>query len=153
MLQRKQTLWMLLAVICAALTFRFAFYSGNVAVGAYGHAFLKLKALPVVGFGKDSASSGSVLILILTVIIIVGTLYDIFIYKARSKQIWVTIGLIVVSLLNIFLYWRASGPPSFVEGSYNLTAALAVAIPVFLVFAVQGILKDQKLVKSADRLR
>jgi Domain of unknown function (DUF4293) len=153
MLQRKQTLWMLLAVICAALTFKFAFYSGNVAVGAYGHAFLSVKAVPNVGFGKDSASSGSVLILILTVIIIVGTLYDIFIYKTRSKQLWVTIGLIVVSLLNIFLYWRASGPPAFVEGSYNLTAALTVVIPVFLVFAVQGIMKDQKLVKSADRLR
>ncbi len=95
---------MLLAVICAALTFRFSFYSGNVAVGAYGHAFLAVKAYPNIGFGKDSASSGSVLILILTVIIIVGTLYDIFIYKARRKQLWVTIGLIVVSLLNIFLY-------------------------------------------------
>jgi hypothetical protein len=153
MLQRKQTIWMLLAIICAALTFRFAFYSGNVAVGAYGHAFLSVKAYPNIGFGKDSASSGSVLILILTVIIIAGTLYDIFIYKTRRKQLWVTIGLIVVSLLNIFLYWRASGPPSFVEGSYNLTAALTIVIPIFLFFAVQGIMKDQRLVKSADRLR
>jgi hypothetical protein len=153
MLQRKQTLWMLLAVICAALTFRFAFYSGNVQVGANGHVFLSLKALPVVGFGKDSASSGSVLILIVTIVLIVGALYDIFIYKDRRKQLWIAIGLIVLSLLNIFLYWRASGPPSFVEGSYNLTAALTIVIPVFLLFAVQGIMKDQKLVKSADRLR
>ena len=75
---------MLLAVICAALTFRFSFYSGNVQVGANGHVFLSLKALPVVGFGKDSASSGSVLILIVTIVLIVGALYDIFIYKTRN---------------------------------------------------------------------
>ncbi len=111
---------MLLAVICAALTFRFSFYSGNVAVGANGHVFLSVKAAPVVGFGKDSASSGSVLILVLTIIIIGGGLFNIFTYKTRSKQLWITIGLIVASLLNIFLYWHASGPPSFVEGKYDL---------------------------------
>ena len=154
MLQRKQTLWMLLAVICAALTFKFPFYSGNVLVGNNGHVMLGVTAAPSIGFGKDSASSGSVLILILTIVIIVGALYDIFIYKSRSKQLWITIGLIVLSLLNIFLYWRASQVPThFMEGNYGLGALFPIAIPVFLVFAVQGIMKDQKLVKSADRLR
>ena len=145
---------MLLAVICAALTFKFPFYSGNVLVGNNGHVMLGVTAAPSIGFGKDSASSGSVLILILTIVIIVGALYDIFIYKSRSKQLWITIGLIVLSLLNIFLYWRASQVPThFMEGNYGLGALFPIAIPVFLVFAVQGIMKDQKLVKSADRLR
>jgi hypothetical protein len=153
MLQRKQTLWMLLAVICAALSFKFPFYFGNVKVGDNGHAPLGITAAPTLGFGKDSASAGSVLILIVTIIIIVGLLYDIFIYKTRSKQLWITIGLIIFSLLNIFLYWQASLPPHFTEGSYSLGALFTLAVPVFLVFAVQGIMKDQKLVKSADRLR
>jgi hypothetical protein len=153
MLQRKQTLWMVLVIICAALSFKFPFYFGNVQVGANGHAPLGVTAAPTLGFGKDSASAGSVLILIVTIILIVGTLYDIFIYKTRSKQLWITIGLIFVSLLNIFLFWQASQPPHFMEGSYSLGALFPVAIPVFLVFAVQGIRKDQKLVKSADRLR
>ena len=153
MLQRKQTLWMLLAVICAVLTFNFSFYAGNVQVGANGHVYMYLKAWPTVGFGRDSASSGSVLIFILTAIIIVGTLYDIFIYKTRGRQILVTIGLIILSLLNLFLYWQASQPPHFVEGNYNLGALFSLAIPIFLFFAVLGIRKDEKLVKSADRLR
>lgn len=153
MLQRKQTLWMLLAVICAALTFKFSFYSGNVKVGVDGHVFLEEKAVPILSFGKDSAGAGSVLILIVTVLIIAGSLINIFNYKARSKQLWITIGLFFLSLLNIFLYWWKSGTPSFTEGSYNLGAALSVAIPVFLIFAANGIRKDQKLVKSADRLR
>jgi len=144
---------MLLAVICAALTFKFSFYSGNVKVGIDGHVFLEEKALPVLSFGKDSAGAGSVLILIVTVLLLAGTLINIFNFKARKKQLWITIGLFLLSLLNIFLYWWKSGSPSFTEGSYNLGAALSLAIPVFLIFAANGIRKDEKLVKSADRLR
>ncbi|GGB05569.1 DUF4293 domain-containing protein [Puia dinghuensis] len=153
MLQRKQTLWMLLAVICAVLTFWFPFYTGNVTVGTNGHVMMGVKAAPVFGFGKDSASSGSVLILIVTCVIIALTLYNIFNYKDRKKQLWITIGLIILSLLNILLYWQASGPPHFVEGSFSLGALLSAAIPVCLFFAAQGIRKDEKLVKSTDRLR
>lgn len=144
---------MLLAVICAALTFKFSFYSGNVVVGTNGHVFLEEKALPVLSFGKDSAGAGSVLILVVTILLLAGILINLFNFKARSKQLWITIGLFFLSLLNIFLYWWKSGSPSFTEGSYNLGAALSLAIPVFLLFAANGIRKDQKLVKSADRLR
>jgi hypothetical protein len=153
MLQRKQTLWALLAVICAALTFKFAFYSGNMAVGANGHVFMQVKATPVLGFGKESASAGSVLILIVTVILMAGILVNIFNFKARKKQLWITIGLIFLSLLNILLYWHSSGVPPFTEGSFNIGAIFSLAIPVFLLLAASGIRKDQKLVKSVDRLR
>jgi hypothetical protein len=144
---------MLLAVICAALTFKFSFYSGNVEVGQNGHVFLEERALPVISFGKDSAGAGSVLILIVTVILLAGILINIFTFKTRKKQLWITIGLFFLSLLNILLYWWKSGTPSFTEGSYNLGAILSLAIPVFLLFAANGIRKDERLVKSADRLR
>ena len=139
MLQRIQTLWMLLAAICAALTFKFSFYSGNKLVGANGHVFQSV-----------TASSG-VLLLIITVILIAGSLVNIFNYKQRRKQIWIAIGLIVLSVLNIILYYSASR--NFLEGAYELTAVLSLVIPILLVLAIRGILKDSKLVKSADRLR
>ena len=153
MLQRMQTVWTLLAAVCAALTFKFAFYSGNMQVGANGHVFLEEKAAPVLAFGKDSAGAGSILILIVTAILIAGTLLNIFNFKARKKQLWITIGLFFLSLLNIVLYWWKSGVPPFTEGSYNLGAVFTLAIPVFLLLAARGIMKDQRLVKSADRLR
>ena len=153
MLQRKQTLWTLLAIICAALTFRFPFYSGNVKVGANGHVLLGVKAVPTIGFGSDSASAGSVLILIITILIIGGALINIFNFRSRKKQLWITIGLMLLSVLNIFLYWQASQPPHFMEGNYSLGALLPVAIPIFFFFAARGILKDEKLVKSTERLR
>jgi hypothetical protein len=153
MLQRKQTLWMLLAVICAALTFKFAFYFGNMKVGLNGIAPLEVKAMPVFGAGSVSAGSGSILILLVTVIILLGTIINIFYYKVRTKQLWLTIGLIFLSLLNILLYWWKSGVPPFESGNYSIGALLSLAIPVFLILAARGIIKDQKLVKSADRLR
>ena len=144
---------MLLAAICAALTFKFAFYFGNMKVGLNGIAPLEVKAVPTFGAGTVSAGSGSVLILLVTVIIIAGILINIFNYKARKKQLWITIGLLVLSLLNILLYWWKSGVPPFESGSYSLGALLSLAIPVLLIMATRGIMRDQKLVKSADRLR
>lgn len=153
MLQRKQTLWMLLAAVCSALTFKFAFYFGNMKVGLNGIAPLEVKALPTFGAGAVSAGSGSVLILLVTVIIIAGILINIFNFKARKKQLWITIGLIFLSLLNILLYWWKSGVPPFESGNYSLGALLSLVIPVFLFIAAKGIMKDEKLVKSTDRLR
>jgi Domain of unknown function (DUF4293) len=153
MLQRKQTLWMVLALICALLTFRFAFYFGNMKVGLNGIAPLEVKAMPVFGAGSVSAGSGSILILIVTIILIGGILINIFNFRDRKKQFWITIGLFVLSLLNILLYWWRSGVPPFESGNYSLGALLSLAIPIFLIMAARGIRKDEKLVKSADRLR
>jgi hypothetical protein len=153
MLQRKQTLWMLAALICALLTFKFAFYFGNMKVGLNGIAPLEVKAMPVFGAGSVSAGSGSILILIVTVALIAGILINIFNFSNRKKQFWITIGLFILSLLNILLYWWKSGVPPFESGNYSLGALLSLAIPVFLIIAARGIQKDEKLIKSADRLR
>ena len=91
------------------------------------------------------------IILFITVIIIAGTLYNIFIYKNRRRQIWINIGLIVLSILNIFLYFQAS--KNFIESNIALGAALSLVIPVLLILAIRGIMRDSKLVRSADRLR
>lgn len=138
---------MLLAAVCAALTFRFPFYHGEVVVGQVGVNLRYLTAWPTYING----SSGSILITIVTVVIIVGALWNMFNYKNRSKQFWITIGLIVLSLINIALYLRATS--GFVKGGYSLTAVVALAIPVCLFLAARGIRKDEKLVKSTDRLR
>ncbi|HTR30840.1 MAG TPA: DUF4293 domain-containing protein [Puia sp.] len=149
MLQRKQTVWMLLALICAALTFKFPFYQGNVLVGNYGHELRGLTAWP----HYINGSSGSILITFITIALIVGIGWDIFKYNNRSQQFWIAVGLIVLSLVNILVYWIHSGKPDFVEGGFSLTAVLALAIPFFLILAARGIRKDAKLIKSADRLR
>ncbi len=140
---------MLLALICAALTFKFPFYQGNVKVGQNGHEMRGLTAWPHYLNG----SSGSILITFMTIALIAGIGWAIFLYNNRRQQLWITIGLIVLSLVNILVYWIHSGLPDFVEGGFSLTAVIALAIPFFLIIAARGIRKDEKLVKSADRLR
>jgi hypothetical protein len=142
MLQRIQSIWIFLAAVCAALTFKFPFYTGNTVVGNNGHLFDNLTA------------TSSILILIITIVIIGGSLVNIFNYKDRKKQLWITIALIVLSLLNIVLYYIKTTPGhGFIEGGFALSALLTLVVPVLLILAVRGIMRDQKLVKSVDRLR
>jgi hypothetical protein len=141
MLQRKQSLWMLLAAACAVLTIKLPFYTGYIVDAAQGKEA-----------GKITASS-SIPLLILTVLLVVVMLVNIFNFKNRKLQLRITIGLILVSLLNIFLFSQASMTPPIIGGTFALTSILALAIPLLLIMAARGISKDQKLIKSADRLR
>jgi glucan phosphoethanolaminetransferase (alkaline phosphatase superfamily) len=140
MLQRKQSLWMLLAAACAVLTIKLPFYTGPTMDAAQGKVVETITA------------SSSIPLLILTVLLVVVMLVNIFTYKNRKLQLRITIGLILVSLLDIFLFYQAS-MKSIIGGTFALTSVLALAIPLLLIMAARGIFKDQKLIKSADRLR
>jgi uncharacterized membrane protein len=139
MIQRIQTLFLLTAALCAALTYKFSFYSGNK---------IDKDAKPV--FEKIVASSDFIL-LITTAVLVAGCLYLIFIYKNRKQQMWLTLAASGVSIINLVIYYMET--KKFESGTYSLTAILSLAIPVLLVLAARGIWKDEKLVKSVDRLR
>lgn len=139
MLQRMQTIWLLLAAIAAFLTIKFSFYSGNIETAGQPASFQYLTA----GF--------NIWILILTIALVCIGAIDIFLYKNRKLQGRLAILGILFSLLNIFLYYKQT--QKFAIGNYDLTAILALVIPVFFFLAFRGIYRDQKLVKSLDRLR
>ena len=139
MIQRIQTIWLFLSALCAALTYKFPFYSGNI-IGKDN----------VQRYGKLVASS-NFLLLILTALLVGGAIIIIFLYKNRKQQFWLAIGAVALSIINIVIYFSES--KKFLSGNMSLTAVLAFAIPIFLLVAANGIWKDEKLVKSLDRLR
>ena len=139
MLQRIQTIWLLLAAACGFLTLKFSFFSGNKLDTANMKVFEYLTA------------SGSIILLILTVSVFVAALISVFLYKNRTLQLRIVLVALLVGLLNIFLYYRET--TKFVDGTYSFTAILTLVVPVFLVLAARNIYKDEKLVKSMDRLR
>ncbi|HMH31987.1 MAG TPA: DUF4293 family protein [Puia sp.] len=139
MLQRLQTLWLLLAATANFLTFKYSFFSGNKQATGQSKTFEYLTA------------TTSALILVLSVVVVSAILIDIFLYKNRKLQLRIAIAAILISTLNIFLYYRET--KKFVEGNYDLSSIFVFAIPVLLIFAASGIYKDQRLVKSLDRLR
>lgn len=140
MLQRIQSIWLLLAATMSALSLKFSFFSGN-----------KLNPeTNVKEWIEYTAAQGS-LNAILTIAICVATLVCIFMYKDRKRQLLINISILVVALLNIVLYFNAS--KTFTESNTDLTALVSLSIPVLLILSAIGIYKDEQLVKKADRLR
>ena len=140
MIQRMQSVWLLLSAVLALLSLKTSVFSGNIltdTVKQYQH-FTAMNSLPLM---------------ILTVGVAIASIISIFLYKDRKLQLQIVISTLAVSLLNIFLYyWKtASFVPS--EWTFDLTISVVVAIPVLLILAIRGIYKDEQLVKSVDRLR
>ncbi|MBC7720954.1 MAG: DUF4293 family protein [Pedobacter sp.] len=140
MIQRIQSIWLLLAAVFAFLTLKFSFYSGNkIDAATNAKTFLPLNA------------TTSIILLILTVAVAVASLVVIFFYKDRKRQLLVSFGILAISIINIVIYF--SQIKKFIEGQFDLTSIITFAIPIFLLLAIRSIWKDEKLVKSTDRLR
>lgn len=136
MIQRIQSVWLLLAALFVAAGFSFSFYSGT---NSKGEASYQLKAGETMWL-----TIVSLIIVVLSVIIIA-------LFKNRKLQLRLCIIAIILQLILIFLYYNQS--TTFTQGTFSLTAILqAIAIVCFLL-AAKGINKDEKLIISTDRLR
>lgn len=129
MLQRIQTIWTLLAVLAAV----FLFITGQDVVVS--------DSIPVLNIGC-------------VILVIIGSL-SIFSFKNRKRQILLnTISIIINALLiGVLAYWllSLSGGIQFPEkGIEPIFPLIAV---ICLLIANVYIRKDERLVKSVDRLR
>lgn len=139
MIQRQQTLWLLLSTIAATLSFLFPFVSGKEVLKT------NLLADKVVDAGSNF------FLLILTGCSLILSTVIIFLYKNRRQQIWLCVTGILLSLLIIFLYILQ------MNKLVKPILALSCVFPVFMLLgyymAFRNIRKDEKLVKSLDKLR
>ncbi|MCF3109518.1 DUF4293 domain-containing protein [Niabella sp. CC-SYL272] len=138
MIQRKQTLWLLLSVISAGLTFKFPFYNGTV-TGTEGLA------------GADMNAASNIWLTLLTGAIAALGLITIFLYKNRKLQLQLTFLGLVASVGLIALY--VSYMKAFQTGGIAITAILTLLVVAGFFFALKGIRRDQKLIRDLDRLR
>lgn len=136
MIQRIQSLWLLLGSATAFISIKLPFYSG-------------LKETQTI-LTKLTGQS-TFLILILSVITGITSLISIFLFKNRKLQLKAGLGAFVFSLLTIFLYFMEV--KKYTSGVYAISMLVILAVPVLLLMALRGIYKDEKLVKSLDRLR
>lgn len=136
MIQRVQTIWMILAAIAVFLTIKFAFYGGTLITDNSYHLLM---------------AADNFLVLILTSALGTAIIINIFLFKNRSVQSRIIIVSILVECLIIFLYVRKTSEYS--AGNFNIWAALHVFIILFLILAAKGIYNDSKLIKESNRLR
>lgn len=144
MIQRIQSLWLLVAAVLALLSFKFPFYVGTWLSGGTQHPQISL-----------NGHNPSIPVLIATVVIVVLSLITIFMYKNRKQQFWLTLLDFFISLILIYLYYYEIHT-HFLTGSGGtvaITAVFVIAVPIILILALRGINRDIKLLKSADRLR
>lgn len=139
MIQRKQSLWLLLSVIVTSLSIKYPFFTGNI-LGTGG-----TKNYQVLNGQLD------LVIMILSIVIASFSLFIIFLYKERKRQMLFTFISILLSLLLIFLYYKQT--QLFLDGTLSITSVFVLIIPVSLIFALIGIFNDEKLIKSVDRIR
>ncbi|HVT86376.1 MAG TPA: DUF4293 domain-containing protein [Chitinophagaceae bacterium] len=137
MIQRQQSLWLLLSTISAFLSYILPFYSGT----RQGNNGIEKAII-------DATSTYA--LMILTGISLLLSFVTIFLYKNRKLQFRLCLGGILLSVLIIILY--------FVEiknlsGSISLSSIFVFAILIGFIMAAVGIRKDEKLVKALDRLR
>ena len=96
--------------------------------------------------------------LLVAVIIITLPFVTIFMYQQRKRQIRMSImSIVAVGSFITLMLSRVSGinklPVPPLNPSYGIGAVLPIVSLVFIVLAILGINKDEKLVKSMDRLR
>ncbi len=135
MIQRIQTMWLLVASLCSFLTLKFPFYIIGNATDA----------------SPDFNGTTKTSLLMLTSVLGALLLIIIFIYKQRKLQMRLCFLALGISVINLFLYFNYI--KDYPAGGLSLFSVFAFAIPLFLFFAIRGIYRDQKLIKSVDRLR
>ena len=141
MIQRIQSVWLLIVSVLEFISLKTSFYSG--------HRIKDLIPKPVVFL----TGSYNILLITCTVGVAVSSLISIFLYKGRKMQLKIVFVSLLFSLLSIFLYFWQSQSFIPTESSYDLTAIIPFFIPIFLMLAIRGIYLDEKLVKQSDRLR
>ncbi len=137
MIQRIQTVWLLLSAIVLAGLFVFDYYVIN-----------EVATKPVGGLGNNFIG------IALVGLSIVLSCVTIFKFKNLGTQlnfIWLNV-LVLIGLLAC-LFFDISKIQELYTGNYWIGAFLPLVAIVFQFMARAGIRKDRKLLKSLDRLR
>lgn len=138
MLQRIQSIWLFLAALAsfAGIALPFYAYIGTNPVGIPSPA---LHAVDVT------------VLLIASVIVGTITLLTIFLFRNRPLQLKLSLVALVVQCILLYLYYFESR--KYQPGTYTLWSILQPLIIIFIVLAILGIRRDEKIIKESNRLR
>lgn len=145
MIQRIQSVYLLLAALLCAGVFYFDLYVYHTTVAGAD----VVNHLNVI---QDFAS------LLIALVITILPLVTIFLFRNRKRQVSLSLlGILCIIGFMALSLWRVSMVgklvPAPTSGNYWIGSVLPVIALVLEFMAISGIRKDDKLVKSVDRLR
>lgn len=138
MIQRVQTLWLILATICSLLSFQFPFATGNKLINN------------ISGYFELDGGSHMGLLLLTGASLVLSTV-TIFLFKDRKMQSRLCILGMILSLAVIVIYILQYR--EFITSTLALWCVLPFVTLISYYMAYRGIRKDISLVKSYDKLR
>jgi DMSO reductase anchor subunit len=154
MIQRIQSLYLFLTTVIAVL-----FLSGNIIEFHSGVNLLTLNAFSinrvVENAGLERLQSVTPYTILLFIIPFL-SLAAIFLYKNRLNQkrlVMILIILIVSEIAATAYYYLSIGKTYNAEPSSGIKLILPVIMLILSILAYTGIMKDEKIVRSYDRLR
>jgi hypothetical protein len=146
MIQRIQTIWLILASTLSFVSLQTSFFSGMKPVTT------DAAVQPEPAFTQITGMTNWML-LATTIVMALIALISIFLYKSRPTQMRIALVGLFLSVGLIFLYYRESRQFLAGQGTMDLTALVVMFIPFLFFLAIRGIYKDEHLVKSVNRLR
>ncbi len=155
MIQRIQTVWLFLTTTVIFALFLFPYLQILNAAGT-------AKAIKVTGVyenvgGQVVQTNGFMALTIATVILGLIPFIIIFFFKDRKLQI--KLSYLNIVLVLAFSFWLAQtskeviGDISLQLQNYGIGVILPCLAILFLILAIRAIRNDEKLIKSAERLR
>ncbi|WP_207495449.1 DUF4293 domain-containing protein [Aridibaculum aurantiacum] len=141
MIQRIQSIWLLLAAIVAFVYTQVPLFTGT---------------LPD-GLERNYLATENLLLFALAVAVGLIAATAIFLYKNRPMQMRLCffglLGSIALIALEVLRLDNFKTDYQVATGTYAWGSLLPIFLIVFFILAWRGVRKDQKLIKSMDRLR
>lgn len=152
MIQRIQSVWFFLAALSIALLLMIPIVSKVLNESEY---WVNTLGLFQQTTGTTVEIKAFLPLTIITIAVVVMLLVTIFLFRDRKKQKRSAfISLVFILVLSILTYTSVEKIPGGLEGvSYKLGAFLPLISIIFIGLGVRGINNDERLIKSADRLR
>jgi hypothetical protein len=143
MIQRIQSVWLLLSALIVVGLSRLPVYVGNLGDGSV----------------KELMTAERLHMMLVALLLIILPIIAIFLFKNRTAQkqlIWVHV---LLNLLLLLFFYISKGAfldgqqPEFVSSRYGIAVIIPVLSIILDVFAYRGIRADEKLIKAADKFR
>ena len=145
MIQRIQSVWLLLAGIINALLFYFCLFKAHELINN----------VDTITYVRINDRFPLMMLALACIVLPIATIFN---FKKRKQQrtmvffcLLANISFITTALMQVGNYTNKTPVPT--NGSYGAGIVLPVIAIIFLIMAIRGINKDEKLVRAADRLR
>jgi hypothetical protein len=155
MIQRIQSIYFLLASVALLALFAFPLVHGVNVDGVI--KTIKIDGVYELVNGQPVRTVSFLMLTIVTILLALVPIISIFMFKNRKLQLALGYGGILAIIG--FSFWMSQTVQKFMGGAtlrtdnYGIGMLLSSISIVFLLLATKSIKNDEKLIKSADRLR